>query len=332
MSDGPGDGVIGDRSFSADPHTASRYAVAFSQGLSEAGVVPAAKHFPGHGRSTIDTHSDTALVPTSIRQLRASDLVPFVALIEAGVPVMLLNHLQYQGLDPELPASLSPRAYRLLRELGFQGVAVTDSLAMAAVSQHWSHGRAAVQAIVAGADLVLTAHGEAAMEMREAVVAAVLNGNLHHARLREAAARVRSLAQLLRAAGPQITDDLVAALAHHGRAIRPTTLETALAELVTFGLAAADGAGQGRRWAPLVPAGDPLLDAVDFRGAHDFRHTFATRLGDDGIPARVIDELMGHEPSTRGAQHRCDTPPELLLSGGAPRRNRTGDPILTMSL
>jgi integrase len=60
--------------------------------------------------------------------------------------------------------------------------------------------------------------------------------------------------------------------------------------------------GQDRRWSPLAPPGDPLLDAVHLRGAHDLRHTFATWLEDAGIPARVIDELMGHEASSRGAQ------------------------------
>ncbi len=118
--------------------------------------------------------------------------------------------------------------------------------------------------------------------------------------LRPTAAR---LLTTLRVDGSQTVDDLVAALAQQGRAVRPATVETALAELVASGLAAADGAGPARRWAPLVPSGDPLLSAVDLRGAHDFRHTFATWLEDDGIPARVIDELMGHEASTRGAQH-----------------------------
>jgi Phage integrase family len=74
-----------------------------------------------------------------------------------------------------------------------------------------------------------------------------------------------------------------------------------------MGLAAPNGTGSARRWSPLAPSGDPLLDAVDLRGAHDFRHTSATWLEDAGIPARVIDELMGHEASTRGAQHLGST-------------------------
>jgi integrase len=107
----------------------------------------------------------------------------------------------------------------------------------------------------------------------------------------------------VRADGPQTANELVSALARQGRAIRPATVETALGELAATGLAAVDGRGPARRWLPLVPPGDPLLDAVDLRGAHDFRHTFATWLEDAGIPARVVDELMGHEASTRGAQH-----------------------------
>jgi hypothetical protein len=82
----------------------------------------------------------------------------------------------------------------------------------------------------------------------------------------------------LRADGPQTTHELVAVLAQQGRAIRPATVETALAGLVASRLAAADEAGQASRWPPLAPSGDPLLDAVDLRGAHDLRHTFATWL------------------------------------------------------
>ena len=107
----------------------------------------------------------------------------------------------------------------------------------------------------------------------------------------------------LRADGPQSIEQLVVALAEQGRAIRPAAVETALGELATAGLVAAAPMGQAHRWSPLAPPGDPLLDAVDLRDAHDFRHTCATWLEDAGVPARVIDELMGHEATGRGAQH-----------------------------
>src|SRR5215211_6821401 len=122
--------------------------------------------------------------------------------------------------------------------------------------------------------------------------------------LRPTAARVL---KTLRATGPQTADELVVALAGQGRAIRLTTIKTALGELAASGLAAPDGTGPARRWSPLAPSGDPLLYAVDLRGAHDFRHSFATWLEDAGVPARVIDELMGHEASTRGVQHLGST-------------------------
>jgi hypothetical protein len=119
--------------------------------------------------------------------------------------------------------------------------------------------------------------------------------------LRPTAARVL---KTLRAGGPQTLDQLITALANHGRAIRPATVQVALAELVAAELMAdADRDGQ-QRWRALPTAPNPLLEAVDLHGAHDFRHTFATWLEDAGIPARVIDEVMGHEATNRtGQQH-----------------------------
>src|SRR6266540_6730152 len=119
--------------------------------------------------------------------------------------------------------------------------------------------------------------------------------------LRPTAARILTV---LRASGPLTPDQLAAHLAEHGRAVRPTTVDRALGELHAAGLAATDGDTLAGRWSALPPPRDPLLEAVDLHGAHDFRHTFATWLKDAGIPARVIDEVMGHEASGRTRQQR----------------------------
>ena len=118
--------------------------------------------------------------------------------------------------------------------------------------------------------------------------------------LRPTAARVL---KALRAGGPQTAGQLAVALAEHGRAVRPATVQAALGELVAAGLVAY-GENAEQQWLALPMASDPLLEAVDLRGAHDFRHTFATWLEDAGIPARVIDEVMGHETSSRTGQQR----------------------------
>jgi predicted ArsR family transcriptional regulator len=118
----------------------------------------------------------------------------------------------------------------------------------------------------------------------------------------------RQVLRALRDGGPQHTDQLATRLTAAGRrSIRPATVASALGELHAAGLAAVDDHDQDEpmgRWAALPVARDPLLDAVDLHGAHDFRHTYATWLEDAGIPARVIDELMGHEATGRSGQQR----------------------------
>jgi integrase len=122
------------------------------------------------------------------------------------------------------------------------------------------------------------------------------------ASLRPTAARVL---KVLRASDPRTPDQLCADLAGHGRALRPATVHGALGELHAAGLATIlDGDGLTGHWSALRAPRAPLLDAVDLHGAHDFRHTFATWLEDAGIPARVIDEVMGHEAARRAGQQR----------------------------
>ena len=194
LDDGPYSGIVGDRSFSADPSTTSEYGLAFSAGLTDAGITPTVKHFPGQGRSTTDTHAEADVVDATVEDLRDTDLLPFQRAIDAGAPVVMLNHLGYDALDGDLPATLSPKAYALLREMGFEGVAMTDSLGMGAVNLRWDFPEAAVRAIEAGADAALATDGNQAERMRDALVEAVESGRLPEERLDEASARVTALA------------------------------------------------------------------------------------------------------------------------------------------
>ena len=191
---GPAGGLIGDRSFSGDPAVAARYGLAFARGMAAARVHPVAKHFPGHGRSHGDTHKGLPLVTTPLEELQSSDFVPFAEVIRAGIPAVMIDHIAYTAFDPELPASLAPAAYRVLREMGFRGVAMTDSLGMGAVNLRWPFPEAAVRAIEAGADAVLATDGAQARPMRDAIVAAVRSGRIPEARLNEAGGRAAALA------------------------------------------------------------------------------------------------------------------------------------------
>ncbi len=193
LDDGPYAGVIGDRSFGTDPERVTTYATAFRTGLAQAGVDAAVKHFPGQGRSGADTHIRPAAVDTPVADLAAYDLIPFQHAIDSGVDVVMMNHLDYSALDADLPASLSPSAYALLRSMGFDGVAITDSLGMGAVNTRWDFPVAAVKAITAGADAAFATDGRQAVRMRDALVAAVTSGALPESRLNEAATRMARL-------------------------------------------------------------------------------------------------------------------------------------------
>lgn len=193
LDDGPAGGIIGDRSFSADPDVATTYSLAYAEGLREGGVAAAVKHFPGHGVSAVDSHSRLTTVDVTLEELREADLVPFEAHVDAGTPVVLFNHVAYSVLDPDLPASLSPAAHELLRDLGFEGVAMTDSLGMGAVNLTWPFPEAAVRSVLAGADAALATDGNHARAMRDALVEAVRTGRLSEERLDEAATRMLAL-------------------------------------------------------------------------------------------------------------------------------------------
>jgi len=196
----PTGAVIGDRSFSADPAVAARYAGAFADGLRAAGVLPVLKHFPGHGHANGDSHKGRVTTPP-LAQLRATDLRPYTELIPAGPVAVMVGHLDVPGLTDGLPASLTPATYRLLRDdYHFDGLVVTDDLgAMKAVTGTFTLPDAVLRALSAGADAGLWSSG-ASDAQGIAPVLDLLEKALADGRL-DPAANDRAVARVLAAKG-----------------------------------------------------------------------------------------------------------------------------------
>jgi beta-N-acetylhexosaminidase len=192
LDDGPASGVIGDRSFGADPEEVAATAGAFARGLRSAGVAVTVKHFPGHGGQG-DPHVGSSADDSSLDELLGEDLVPFRALIDDGAEAVMVGHVTYPQVWPLAVASLAPGAYDLLRAQGFDGVAITDALGMGAVHARYGFDLAPAMALAAGADAVLVNQGTAVRVLHDGVVAAVREGRLDEARLDEAVRRVLAL-------------------------------------------------------------------------------------------------------------------------------------------
>ena len=173
---GRGNRAIGDRAFSADPQIVAEFTRAYVEGMHSAGMGATLKHFPGHGSVLEDTHFDTAVDDRSLEQLRALDLVPFAAGIEAQADAVMMAHVVYPLVAPE-PAGYSPRWIQqiLRQEMGFRGVVFSDDIGMAAA---FSAGgvRARIDAhLDAGCDVVLVCHPDLVEESLAAVEGRALN-------------------------------------------------------------------------------------------------------------------------------------------------------------
>ncbi len=134
----PANPVIGDRALSGNPAQVAWLGAALAQGLQSQGVAACAKHFPGHGDTSQDSHVDLPRLPHSLERLRRVELPPFAALARAGVASVMTAHVVFEALDPDRPATLSAPVLRLLREeLGFDGCCISDDLEMKAVAEHF---------------------------------------------------------------------------------------------------------------------------------------------------------------------------------------------------
>jgi beta-N-acetylhexosaminidase len=197
VASNPDNPIIGMRSFGSSPAAVAALGAAFARGLERVGVAAVAKHFPGHGGTDADSHIELPVVARSKKELARLELPPFKALIAAGVPAMMSAHVVFPALD-HAPATLSKPVLTglLRRELGFEGVLITDAMNMRAITGRYGPGEAAVRSVQAGADLLLLV-GDAVTqrEVYRALKEALASGRLSEARVREATVRTARLAR-----------------------------------------------------------------------------------------------------------------------------------------
>jgi len=209
--------VIGLRSFGDDPQRVARHVSAAIRGLHSAGIAAAAKHFPGHGDTALDSHKTLPVVEHALARLSARELVPFRAAIAAGVDILMSAHVAFPALEPTgVPATLSRAILTgLLREeLGFDGVICTDAMDMKAIADTYEPGDASVRAVAAGADLVLFERVDNAARAAAALRDAVRAGTLDPGLVEKSLARVDALRTKLAASSPPADSTGIGSSAH----------------------------------------------------------------------------------------------------------------------
>lgn len=210
VNNNPDNPIINTRSFGEDPAEVSRMVSAFIEGahaIPGPRVMVTAKHFPGHGDTSTDTHQNLAVIPGDRPRLEKIEWAPFRSAINAGVDAVMTGHLAVPALDaPGLPATLSTKIVNgtLRGDLGFQGIVVTDALQMTGLSQDFASGEASVRALEAGADvLLMPSDATAAIN---AVVAAIRSGRLTQKRIDTSLQRVLMAKAKAGLGNPRVVD------------------------------------------------------------------------------------------------------------------------------
>ena len=195
LYDQPDATIIGDRSFGADPQMVAALGAAYIRGAKRGGIIAVAKHFPGHGSSTIDSHGRLPVVDFNEDELRARDMVPFQKLIDCGLEGIMTAHLLLPAIDPVYPVTLSPAILRgILRdELNYQGLVVSDGIAMGAISENFSIQDTLVHLFRAGVDMILVHSSYDVAELQEYVLALCETNRVTEEEIDEGVLRVLQL-------------------------------------------------------------------------------------------------------------------------------------------
>ncbi len=234
VNSNPKNPVIGVRSFSDAPEVVSRYGISYMEGLHSANTIATLKHFPGHGNTDIDSHTGLPRIDISYDELKAFELAPFQAAIDAGADMIMTAHIQYPqietgtyasvstGEEIHLPATMSRTILTdiLRNDMGFDGVVVSDALDMAAIQDNFTDEDVLRLTINAGVDMLLlpcvfdTNLFQRNMDMVDVAAKLVKSGEIDEARVDEAVRRILRLKQkygLLQSRDFSVTDERVKA-------------------------------------------------------------------------------------------------------------------------
>ncbi|MDR6553921.1 beta-N-acetylhexosaminidase [Paenibacillus qinlingensis] len=198
INSNPNNPVIGDRSFGANATLVSSFGIPMMNGIQEMKVVPVVKHFPGHGDTSVDSHIGLPVVQNDLARLRKLELIPFADAIKHQADAIMVAHILLPKIDTKYPASMSKTIMTdlLRKELGFQGLIMTDDMTMGAIAENYEMGEAAVKSVLAGSNVVMVGHDpQKAIAVIDALRAAVQAGRIPLDTIDQSVAQVYKLKQ-----------------------------------------------------------------------------------------------------------------------------------------
>ena len=162
INSNPKNPVIGDRAFGDSEKIVSSNAIEVIKGLKDKGIISSAKHFPGHGDTSVDSHKNLPIIFKTLEELKELELIPFKKAIEEKVDSIMVAHILYKDLDEDYPATMSKNIIdKLLRkEMDFKGVVISDDMTMGAILENYSLEKATIRFLQSGGDILLICHGK----------------------------------------------------------------------------------------------------------------------------------------------------------------------------
>ncbi|MED1470560.1 beta-N-acetylhexosaminidase [Bacillus salipaludis] len=196
VNSNPHNPVIGNRSFGNNPEIVSKLGIQTMKGIQSQNIIPTIKHFPGHGDTDVDSHLELPIVNKTLTQLKKLELIPFERAINHGADVVMVAHILLPKLDDHFPASMSKKIMIeiLRKQLNFSGVVITDDMTMQAITNHFTIGRASVESVMAGSDIILVAHDyNKIVETISSLKTAVQKGEISEQRINDSVSRIIQL-------------------------------------------------------------------------------------------------------------------------------------------